>query len=33
LGESLSWNEPIGAAIAIVGILVMRQRASLRRPR
>jgi drug/metabolite transporter (DMT)-like permease len=33
LSESLSWNEPIGAAIAIMGILVMRQRASLRRPR
>lgn len=33
LGETLSWNEPVGAAIAIVGILVMRQRASLRRPR
>jgi drug/metabolite transporter (DMT)-like permease len=33
LGERLSWNEPVGAAIAIVGILVMRQRARLRVPR
>ena len=33
LNERLSWNEPVGAAIAIVGILVMRQRARLRAPR
>jgi drug/metabolite transporter (DMT)-like permease len=33
LGETLTWNEPIGAAIAILGILVMRQRSRLRRPR
>jgi drug/metabolite transporter (DMT)-like permease len=33
LGERLSWNEPVGAAIAIVGILVMRQRARSRSAR
>jgi drug/metabolite transporter (DMT)-like permease len=33
LGETLTLNEPIGAAIAILGILVMRQRSRLRRPR
>lgn len=33
LGEQLSWNEPVGAVIAIVGILVMRQRSLLRWPR
>ena len=33
LNEQLSWNEPVGALIAILGILVMRQRSRLRRPR
>jgi hypothetical protein len=31
LGETLSWNEPVGAVLVLVGILFTQQRLKLRR--
>lgn len=32
LGEHLSWNEPVGAAVVFVGILLAQDRLRLRGP-